>query len=58
MIYIILYLMVLAGILYWLGGILMETHVPIEQELVKPLENDYLYGVDYIVEEIEEIIEG
>ena len=58
MIYNILYLMALAGILYWLGGILMETHKPIQQELVKPLKNDYLYGVDYIVEEVEEIIEG
>lgn len=34
MIYIILYMAGLAGLLYWLGGVLMETHTPIQQELI------------------------
>ena len=35
MIYTILYMAGLVGLLYWLGGVLMETHTPIQQEMIK-----------------------
>ena len=34
MLKIIIYFALLAGLLYWLGGILMEQHTSIQQELM------------------------
>jgi hypothetical protein len=34
----------LAIFLYWLGGLLIVPHTPIQQETIK---TDFLYGVEY-----------
>jgi hypothetical protein len=38
------------GFLYWLGGVWLPDHKPIQQELIK---TDFLYGVEYKLEEEE-----
>lgn len=46
----IIVLGLLAKLLYWLGGLLIVPHAPLQQELIK---TDFLYGVEYKLEEEE-----